>query len=752
MPQRVRFRLTSLRHLPLRQHLAALILLVFLPVALLQAVVTPLLMLRQFREIEQQQAASLDQTVTRNFRTEETRLRAYTKNFAAWSETYRFAERRNPGYLTSNLVPSTFEGGNVSVWGVADLRGAILSAAVYPALSVPASPQASRLVRQLLGTVPGPVSGTFSGVSAVDGRFYLLAAQPVTRDDGSGLAGRMLLARELDLVALRQVVSVGAESQVHLTAPGAARRAARSDQLQLTVPLSAPDGTPGAALEVVQARPVMEVGRQAALQNGLITLLCGGVTLACGLAFLQGRVLRVVERYDAGTQRMRREPSHRLTVGVQDQLGRLAQTINDLTDQHQRQHAEIQFMHHHDHLTGLLNRGGAGRAAQDLCRSAVALQVSGLEGLTGLYGAAQTDRLMTELAARLRGQAPLAWAARLRSDTFALLSTQSLETLQPALHAVAAPYAVNTGETQLRFHVGLVERGTPESAETLLECAELALQEAHEYGELTRTYTQQTRESLERQQVLRESLRRMTDWSFTLNYQPIVALSAHVPVAFEALLRWEHPQLGVVSPAELIPLAEQGGHIYALGQWVIREAALDLLRSGRPALKVNVNVSPLQLLSPTFAADTLMTVREAGLAPDRLTLEVTESAVLEDLTLAITHLNTLRAAGFQVALDDFGSGSSSLSLLSRLPVDVLKLDRTFLTEALTRPAARTVLAQIVLLARELGLPVVAEGIENPATLTLLTELGVTHGQGFLLGHPAPYGASLGRRAAERRPC
>lgn len=748
MPQRVRFRRPSLLHLPLRRHASVLILLVFVPVALLQAVVAPLLMMRRFSEIEQQQALALDRTVERNFRAEETRLRAYTKNFATWSETYRFAERRNPGYLTSNLVPSTFEGGNVSVWGIADTRGAILSAAVYPELSVPVSPQAGRLVGQLLGRVPGPVTGTFSGVAVVDGRFYLLAAQPVTRDDGSGLAGRMLLARELSPAALRQVVSVGPESDVQLTAVGAPRKGLRSDQLLVTVTLPGPDGGRGAALEVVQARPVMQVGRQAALQNGLITLLCGAVALVCGLVFFRGRVLRVVDRYDAGVQRMKREPAHRLQVGVKDELGRLAETINDLTDQHQRQHAEIQFMHQHDRLTGLLNRGGLARTAQGPCRSAVALQVSGLESLTGLYGAAQTDRLMIELAARLREQAPLAWPARLRSDTFALISDQPLEALRPALRAVGLPYAVNTGETQLRFHVGLVENVTLEPAETLLECAELALQEAHEYGELTRTYTRQTRARLERRQVLRDSLRRMTDWSFTLNYQPVVALRGQVPVAFEALLRWEHPQLGFVSPAEFIPLAERGGHIYALGQWVIREAALDLLRSGHPTLKVNVNVSPLQLLSPTFAEDTLATVREAGLTPDRLTLEVTESAVLEDLTLAITHLNTLRVAGFRVALDDFGAGYSSLSLLSRLPVDILKLDRTFLTEALTRPAARTVLTQTVLLARELGFPVVAEGIENVDTLTLLRELGVTHGQGFLLGRPAPFSESFGRPHAE----
>ncbi|MCD0155762.1 bifunctional diguanylate cyclase/phosphodiesterase [Deinococcus sp. 6GRE01] len=735
----------SFRTLSLRRQANLLVVAVLVPTVILQAVAVPNLLLQRFRSLEQRQLTATGETLTKAYAREDARLRAFTKNFAAWSETYRFAQGLNPGFLNSNLVPSTFEGGNVNIWGVIDRAGQVLSAATYSPPEIQRGEAAGVIVRELVRWMPSDPAQTASGLVAIGDRYYLTASQPITQDDGTGLAGRFLLARELTPEVLTEVVPLGQDSQLSLVGPGITTSAPNLLTDQLALPVMAPDGAPSATLQVTQTRFILAAGRAAISQIALITALSTLLTLLLGVTFIRRQVLQVVEQYDRDVQQMRRDSRHRLTVRGDDELGRLGVTINDLTDQYRRQYAEIQSMHQRDGLTGLLNREGLTRRSMpQSLRAAAVIQVGSLESLSGLYGAVRTDRLLMEFAARLREHAPSAFCARLRSDTFALLCGQRLDTLMPAVHAASAPYAVNTGEMQLRVHVGLVDSEELKSADELLECAELALQESHDFGEPARTYTRQTRQRLERARALQESLRIFTDDTFTLHYQPIVDLNGQVPVSFEALLRWTHPQLGFISPAEFIPLAERGGHIYAIGQWVLRQAASDLLRSGHPTLKVNVNVSPLQLLSPSFAQDTLQALGQLGLPATQLVLEVTESAVLENLDLATAHLNALREAGIQIALDDFGAGYSSLSLLSRLPVDVIKLDRTFLTEALTERSARSVLAQVVVLATQLGFPVVAEGIENQDTLTLLREMGVRRGQGYLLGRPVPYADSLGR--------
>jgi EAL domain-containing protein (putative c-di-GMP-specific phosphodiesterase class I) len=230
--------------------------------------------------------------------------------------------------------------------------------------------------------------------------------------------------------------------------------------------------------------------------------------------------------------------------------------------------------------------------------------------------------------------------------------------------------------------------------------------------------------------------------SLTLAYQPIVTLPEGHLVGVEALARWEHSDRGPVSPLVFIACAEDAGLIIALGRWVLRRACADVaeLRKSSPAardLRLSVNVSPRQLSDVDFVGIVLGALEEAGLPPDTLDIEVTESVVFDCGEEGIERLRVLRAAGVGISLDDFGTGYSSLGNLRTLPIDQLKVDRTFVAALLESGVETAVVEAVIRLGIALGASVVAEGIEDAAVAARLAELGCPLGQGYLFGRPQP---------------
>jgi EAL domain-containing protein (putative c-di-GMP-specific phosphodiesterase class I) len=227
---------------------------------------------------------------------------------------------------------------------------------------------------------------------------------------------------------------------------------------------------------------------------------------------------------------------------------------------------------------------------------------------------------------------------------------------------------------------------------------------------------------------------------FELHYQPKIAiLTGHIAGA-EALLRWRNPELGMVSPAEFIPIAEECGLIVDIGDWVLRAAcdqAARWERAGFPPLTVSVNVSRPQLAQNRLV-ETLQSLSAANrLGPNRIVLELTESLLMDDAEASIRMLRTLREMGIALSLDDFGTGYSSLAYLKRFPLDELKMDRSFIAAVPGSPADVAIVQTIIVLARSLGLKVVAEGVETAAQLRFLAELGCDEYQGFLYSKPVP---------------
>jgi EAL domain-containing protein (putative c-di-GMP-specific phosphodiesterase class I) len=224
-----------------------------------------------------------------------------------------------------------------------------------------------------------------------------------------------------------------------------------------------------------------------------------------------------------------------------------------------------------------------------------------------------------------------------------------------------------------------------------------------------------------------------------LDYQPICSLKDRKLIGFEALVRWDHPERGLLEPATFIPVAEETGLIVPLGNWVLSEACRQMqewraIRDSR-TLQMSVNVSSLQLTHPDFVSHVAMSLRSAEMSPSQLTLEVTESVLMDGIENAVSTLTALRAMGVTLSIDDFGTGYSSLSYLATLPIDALKIDRSFIDKMSREGNGSEIVKAIFKLGQVLSKQVYAEGIETSAQLALLEELGCEFGQGFFLSRP-----------------
>jgi EAL domain-containing protein (putative c-di-GMP-specific phosphodiesterase class I) len=254
--------------------------------------------------------------------------------------------------------------------------------------------------------------------------------------------------------------------------------------------------------------------------------------------------------------------------------------------------------------------------------------------------------------------------------------------------------------------------------------------------------------AMQRFELKNELLAVIESGQLTLHYQPVMDLGSGRKEAMEALIRWEHPERGMLSPAEFIPLAEETGAIVQMGKWVLNTAcaqAVDWRRDPDASdMRMCVNVSPRQLRDPNFVADVMFALKTSGLPAGALVLEITENVFLLNDEIVVSQLHDLAARGIIIAIDDFGSGYSSLGYLSKLPIGILKIDRSFVNGIDHGPEEAAVAQAIIRLGHTLGLEIIAEGIETAEQLAELTKRGCILGQGYLLGRPAPLDGWIAR--------
>ena len=471
---------------------------------------------------------------------------------------------------------------------------------------------------------------------------------------------------------------------------------------------------------------------------------------------------RLLKRYrhGDGSERWLRST---VSLVVEEGERRMLVFCEDAT-QTQQALAELAHRATHDGLTGLPNR----ETLRARLQQALAEVRSGARGSTGLLfvdldrfkvindslGHAAGDRLLREVADRLQaGTPPVDLLARLGGDEFAVVTDaeRAPELAAGLVDALERPFVVDGREVTVGASVGIALRtgddvgDDPQSlgaaVDALLREADTAMYAAKRAGDgpvvvFRDTLRRRALARLEDEQGLRRAL---AGGELRVHYQPIVRLSDSRTVACEALVRWQHPERGLLGPGAFLSTAEDAGLVVPLGRLVLTEACAQLARwrdEGQD-LRMSVNVAAQHLAAGTLRDDVDEALASAGVEASSLTLEITEQALVVSHVRAAAVLADLRRRGCRIALDDFGTGYSSLAYLRQLPVDVLKIDRTFITGAGTGANDSALLSAITALARSLGLETVAEGIENDGELAAARAAGATHVQGHLLGRPAP---------------
>jgi diguanylate cyclase (GGDEF)-like protein/PAS domain S-box-containing protein len=431
-------------------------------------------------------------------------------------------------------------------------------------------------------------------------------------------------------------------------------------------------------------------------------------------------------------------------------------TARDVTER-RRLEAELSHQAFHDSLTGLANRAlftdrvghalDRGLRRQNLF-AVLFVDLDDFKTVNDSLGHAAGDELLVEVARRLEGcLRPEDTCARLGGDEFAIMIENidspegAIVVAQRILAAIAVPPKVLGSEVSVQASVGIAFGSGGQSASEVLRSADLAMYRAKAEGKSRfAVYEPSMHETVLERLALKADLQKsVVAEEFEIHYQPIVALQAGAIVGVEALLRWRHPERGLVHPEDFVPVAEETGLILPLGRFVLHGACQEVRRwrnQGYGHLGVSVNISARQLASSSLPDEVTAALSESSLEPSALTVEITESVLL-DSEAVIGRLEDLKRLGVQIAIDDFGTGYSSLNYLRRFPVDTLKIAKPFVDGVGTSPEQERLASAILRLGATLGLDTVAEGIEEARQVDRLRRLRCRYGQGFYFSPPLP---------------
>jgi diguanylate cyclase (GGDEF)-like protein/PAS domain S-box-containing protein len=428
-------------------------------------------------------------------------------------------------------------------------------------------------------------------------------------------------------------------------------------------------------------------------------------------------------------------------------------THEDITEQ-RRSEVKIEYMAHHDSLTDLANRVllnerlevALGQIHRNEMVAIHHLDLDQFKAVNDTFGHPAGDKLLKIVADRLRGLVrETDTIARMGGDEFVVVQApiadpgDATSLAQRIIHLLGEPFDIDGQQVLIGVSIGIaVGPGDGLTPDKLLQNADLALYRAKGDGRGTFRFFEPVMDlQMQTRRILEQDLRKaLPAGEFELYYQPVVNLASQTVSGFEALIRWNHPQRGLVSPGTFIPLAEEIGFIVPMGEWVIREACATA--AGWPGnCRVAINISAVQFRNPGLLQVIIGALATSGLDPTRLEIEITETVLLQnkDTTLAVLH--QLRALGVRIALDDFGTGYSSLTYLQCFPFDKIKIDRSFVKDITENTGSLNIVRAVAALASGMGMTATAEGVETREQLDSITSEGCTEMQGFLFSRPLP---------------
>ena len=462
---------------------------------------------------------------------------------------------------------------------------------------------------------------------------------------------------------------------------------------------------------------------------------------------------------------------------VRDAQGQACRMAGSQTDITARKKAEEKLRHdaHHDSLTGLPNRAvfldrlarsvSRARRRDDYLFAVLFLDVDRFKLVNDSSGHRTGDQLLMAVARRLENALrPGDMVARHGGDEFTILldhlrDQHDVETIVQRIERhLSGPFDICGEELVINASIGITLSSVAcHDPEQMLRDADIAMYRAKARGRgryefFSSDMHQDIVSTLRVESDLRSAIK---NEEFLAHYQPIVSFERGRISGFEALIRWRHPQRGLIPPGQFIPVAEESGLINQVGRWILREASRQMNEwhqrfASLPPLTISINLSTRQFSQPDLIERINAVLAETGLRPESLKIEITESAVMENAESAVEMLNQLKALGVQLSIDDFGTGYSSFNYLHRFPIDTLKIDRSFISRMDLQPENVEIVRTIIALAHNLGMKVVAEGIETPAQMNRLRDLDCEYGQGYYLARPMDSAAAENFIAAPPR--
>ncbi len=700
-------------------------------------------------------------------------------NYSAWDETYRFVQQLpNPNayedsYIQSNYTSETFSINKMDMIALLNANDQVIYGRQYDSVSN----QQLSLSAEFANLFPsnnasllqfsGPLDSN-KGIVLVGGAPMLIVSLPIVTTNLEGsIQGTMIVGRMLDQEQIDRI-SERSHSEIHVQNISALMNENSGNQKiwflkqprnQVQVFASVEDifGNPALVISTEKHRTVYESGRESVYTFAALLFVSVIITAIIGIAFINRSILSRITALVENIRNIGKEKDFSLRIQEKgnDEFTALENEFNRMMTSLEDAHAVLRERAIVDPLTGLYNRSyfydKLNAAIEDAKTSehhiaVLFIDLDNFKSVNDKWGHDHGDDLLIEVTRRIVSSVkPSDIVSRLGGDEFTILlsaNTTHERFVDQAKHihqALAFTYPIQSHLIPITASMGMsIYPNHGADAEELVNNADTAMFHGKKTGRKSMfTFSDLLVDNMKKNTILeKQLLSAVSVGEFEIHYQPIVTCISNIPMKLEALIRWNNPIFGLVPPSEFIPLAESIGTIGDIGAWVINRVCSDLriFHEEGIKLKAAVNISVLQLEQQDLLNDFLQATTEHQIDPEWIELEITETTLMSS-EKALTVLRQLRTHGFTVSLDDFGTGYSSLSYLRRFPVDTIKIDRSFISELDYHHSDKTLVKTIIDLGHNLGLKVVAEGVEDSKQLEILKQLGCDLIQGYFISKP-----------------